>query len=215
MARRVSQREHVEYAERLKDAQEDFEAESLALIASGDRETLVRRSREHGEWVRAYRLDGVARGVEYGGGVGMSTNMWAHWGYIAIDAEERAVKALQREDDDWLTDSFRSSLTAIVAAAFTIEGLNGAVCYFIPELEARQRWTKIMRTLQVQFDLSRINRLSQKMELLFELRDNATPAGAGQRVHTASIQTDQHFCRSGNLRSRRGDEKRRFRVRAS
>ena len=74
--------------------------------------------------------------------------------------------------------SFRASLMAIVAAAFTIEALYGAVEKFSSglELARKKNWVRIKMVLSDQFDLSAVDRFDQALGSLCRLRDEAAHA---------------------------------------
>ncbi len=170
----------VEYQELLKNRTEEYDEAKAALVTTGDMETVRKLSQDFGRWRSEYKRMGEAKGYRQAG-VALSTNMWFHWGHIAFDAE-RAAKSAGNEykatggrsdPTDSLGRAFRSSSVAIVAAAFMVEGLYGSVCYFVPPVSGRRRWSIILRTLRMLFDLSRVRRLDQGIEQLFGLRDDA------------------------------------------
>lgn len=170
----------VEYQERLKNRTEEYDEAKAALVATGDMESVRQLSQDFGRWRSEYKRMGEEKGYRHAG-VGISTNMWFHWGHIAFDAERAAksagdeYKATAGHSDptDSLGRAFRASSVATVAAAFMVEGLYGSVCYFVPPVSGSRRWSIILRALRMLFDLSRIRRLDQEMEQLFGLRDDA------------------------------------------
>lgn len=173
-------RDLIEYQEHLKDLTEKYEEEKAALIAAGDSEAVRRSTQEFGQWRSAYKAMGEEKGYRQAG-VALSTNMWFHWGCVAFDAEHIATTAGDEyratsgvsDPTDALGRAFRASSNAVVAAAFMVEGLYGSVCYFLPPVSGNRRWSIVLRTLRMLFDLSRIARLDLEMEHLFELRDDA------------------------------------------
>lgn len=173
-------RDVIEYQEHLKDRNEQYDEERATLLKAGDAEAARRLSQEFGEWRSAYKRMGEEKGYRQPG-VALSTNMWFHWGSIAFDAERTAKAAGseyratggQSDPTDALGRAFRASSLAIVAAAFVVEGIYGSVCYFVPPVNGSRRWSIVLRTLRLLFDLSRIRRLDQEMEHLFALRDDA------------------------------------------
>lgn len=176
----AERRARIEYEEHLKDREEDFAEEKARLLAAGDDAQWRKVKQEFAEWRRAYRLRGEQLGYRGPGPVAMSTDMWHHWGLIAFDAEVDAWAASDEyratgggaDSSDALGRAFRASQVATVAAAFVVEGLFGSVVYFVPEVSGNKRWSIVCRTLRELFDLSGVERLDQRMEELFGLRDD-------------------------------------------
>ena len=176
----TNRRELVEYQEHLKDRSEEFDEARARLLEAGEKDAARRLSEEFGRWRSEYKRVGEEKGYRQPG-VAVSTNTWFHWALIAFEAERVAktaggeYRATRGESDptDALGRAYRASSTATVAAAFVVEGLYGSVCYLVPAVGGQRRWAVITRTLRLLFDLSRIRRLEQEMELLFGLRDDA------------------------------------------
>lgn len=173
-------RDLIEYQEYLKDRSEDHAAALATIRVAGDEEAADRLSKNFAQWRSEYLRVGEKKGL-YKSGVAMSTEAWFHWGCIAFDGERiatsagSAYRATGGESDpkDELGRAFRASSIAIVSAAFMIEGLYGSVCYFVPPVDGSRRWSIVLRTCRMLFDLSGIERLDQQMKQLFGLRDDA------------------------------------------
>ena len=175
----AERRARVEYEQHLKDREEDFAAAKAHLLAAGDDAKWRETKQEFGEWRRRYRLHGEELGYRGPGRVALSTNTWHHWSLIAFDAEADAHAAGDEyratggaDASDALGRAFRASQVATVAAAFVVEGLFGSVVYFVPEVSGNRRWSIVIRTLREMFDLSRVDRLDERIKELFALRDD-------------------------------------------
>lgn len=170
----------IEYEEEEWSRSQDFALEREVLREAGDGAGERKLTDDFAAWRKRHRQDGEAEGLR-NAGVNLSTNIWHHWGVIAFAAEREAIAATAErhsiegnsDPTDALGRSFRAGLTAVVAAAFMVEGLFGAVCYFVPPQAPRRRWAVMLQTLRMEFDLSGIPRLQQEMQRLFQLRDDA------------------------------------------
>jgi hypothetical protein len=173
---RARRRELVERQQTLLDLEEEFQAAKTAAQAAGDSDRVRALTDEFAPKRTAMREEMERRG-EREAGVAISTAMWIVWGRVAVEHERLAHEALDRflvgESSSDLQESFERSVVAAVAAALTLEGLYGSVCYLIPDVGVRTRWKNIVRTLDELFDLSTLQSLESRVKLTFELRDYA------------------------------------------
>lgn len=171
-------RAQVERQERLKDLEEQYDADSSAADSAGERSELMRT---FASARRRYRREEEEAG-DRGPGIRVTMHriMWPVWFKIAVDHELKArallSSMLDRGVPDGLSQELEESIVAVAAAAHTIEALYGEVKYRIPkQKKPKKRYLEVVRGIALACGIEplEMSRLESSIKWLFDLRDFA------------------------------------------